>query len=159
LASERAFIYHDNEASEIVPMPDGVKGRETEARGEMLERLADFDDALMEQLLADETPTRDAVFADLQRELRDGLIVPVLFGAAETDHGVRRLLKALRHEVPAAEEAAMRAGVDAADGAFCGQVIKTVITPHGGKLSLTRVWSGKIADGAVVNGERVAGIY
>ena len=159
LATERAYIYHDNEASEIVPMPDGVKGREAEARTEMLERLADFDDALMEQLLADETPTRDAVFADLQRDLRDGLIVPVLFGAAETDHGVRRLLKALRHEVPAQDEAAMRAGVDATEPAFCGQVLKTVMTPHGGKLSLTRIWSGRIADGTVVNGERVAGIY
>lgn len=159
LASERAYVYHDNAPSEIVPMPADVKDRETEARTQMLERLADFDDALMETLLADETPTRDAIFADLQKELRDGQIVPVLFGAAETDHGVRRLLKALRHDVPGHAEAALRAGIDANDAGFVGQVLKTYITPHGGKLSLTRIWSGKVADGTTVNGDRIGGIF
>ena len=39
----------------------------------MLEQLADFDDELMEQLLSDVTPDRDTVFADLVKEMRDGL--------------------------------------------------------------------------------------
>ena len=48
----------------------------------MLEKLADHDDALMEQLLEDIPPPRDAVFDDLARELREGLICPVLLGSA-----------------------------------------------------------------------------
>ena len=48
----------------------------------MLEKLADHDDALMEQLLEDIQPPRDAVFDDLARELREGLICPVLLGSA-----------------------------------------------------------------------------
>ena len=47
----------------------------------MLEKLADHDDALMEQLLEDIQPPRDAVFDDLARELREGLICPVLLGS------------------------------------------------------------------------------
>src|SRR5437016_6603473 len=45
-------------------------------------KLADHDDSLMEQLLEDIPPPRDAVFDDLARELRDGLICPVLLGSA-----------------------------------------------------------------------------
>ena len=40
------------------------------------------------------------MFGDLERELAEGLVVPVLIGSAEGDNGVRRLLKALRHDVP-----------------------------------------------------------
>ena len=39
------------------------------------------------------------------------------------------------------------------------QVLKTFNTPHGGKLSLVRVWRGTIKDGDTVNGERVGGMY
>ena len=45
-------------------------------------------------------PPRDRVFADLSRELAEGLITPVLFGSAENGNGILRLLKALRHEAP-----------------------------------------------------------
>ena len=66
----------------------------------MLEKLADYDDELMEQLLEDVPPPRDKVFDDLSKELRDGLICPVLIGSAENGNGILRLLKALRHEAP-----------------------------------------------------------
>ena len=51
----------------------------------MLEKLADYDDELMEQLLEDVPPPRDKVFDDLSKELRDGLICPVLLGSAENE--------------------------------------------------------------------------
>ena len=77
-----------------------MKDAEKEARFAMLEKLADYDEHLMEELLSDVEPPRDEVFADLTKELADGLVVPVLIGSAEGDNGIRRLLKALRHEVP-----------------------------------------------------------
>ncbi len=54
----------------------------------------------MEELLSDVEPPRDEVFDDLSKELAEGLVVPALMGSAEKDNGIRRLLKALRHEVP-----------------------------------------------------------
>ena len=66
----------------------------------MLETLADHDDELMEQLLGDIQPPADKVFDDLAKELRDGLVCPVLMGSATRTNGVLRLLKALRHEAP-----------------------------------------------------------
>jgi elongation factor G len=55
-----------------------------DARFSMLETLADHDDELMEQLLAEDIPPpRDKVFDDLAKELREGLVVPVLMGVGD----------------------------------------------------------------------------
>src|SRR6201997_3683988 len=149
LALERAFVYREHKASEVVTLEGGDLDREKEARFSMLEKLADHDDALMEQLLEDIQPPRDAVFDDLARELREGLICPVLLGCATRENGVLRLLKALRHEAPGVAETAKRLGAPAAKDAL-GYVLKTVHLQHGGKLSLTRLLSGHLDDGATL---------
>ena len=79
LALERAFVYREHKASEVIALEGGNLDREKEARFSMLEKLADHDDELMEQLLEDIPPPRDKVFDDLAKELRDGLVVPVLW--------------------------------------------------------------------------------
>src|SRR5574339_956619 len=61
----------------------------------------------------DQVPAPGTVFADLKRETGDNLGVSVLFGSAQNGWGVRRLLKALRHEAPGPESTAQRLGVDA----------------------------------------------
>src|SRR5512142_327472 len=142
LALERAFVYREHKASEVVTLEGGNLDREKEARFSMLEKLADHDDALMEQLLEDVPPPRDAVFDDLARELREGLICPVLLGAALRENGVLRLMKALRHESPGVAETAARLGVRESKEAL-GYVFKTVHLQHGGKLSLTRLFTGR----------------
>jgi translation elongation factor EF-G len=53
LVSERAYKYKEGNPSELIEMPDSIKAREAEARQEMLEALADFDDSLLEELLED----------------------------------------------------------------------------------------------------------
>ena len=128
----------------------------------MLEKLADYDDALMEQLISDIEPPRDRVFDDLAKELREGHVVPVLIGSATAGHGVTRLLKALRHEAPGVAQSRARLGVEE-NGPALAQVLRTVHTAHGGKLSLARVLRGAFADGAAVVGsrgseERIAGV-
>ena len=161
LALERAFIYRENAASDVVAMPAEDTAREKEARFSMLEKLADYDDALMEHLIEEMEPPRDKVFADLAQELRDGHVMPVLIGAALRGNGVTRLLKALRHEAPGLAETQARLGIQAA-GEPLAQVFKTIHTAHGGKLSVARVLRGGFSDGATVTHpggeERVAGI-
>jgi elongation factor G len=161
LALERAFVYREHKASEVVSLEAGDLDREKEARFSMLEKLADHDDALMEQLLDDIPPPRDAIFDDLARELREGLICPVLLGSALRQNGVLRLMKALRHESPGIAETAKRLGASPKDA--LAYVLKTVHLQHGGKLSLTRILSGHLEDGATLlssSGEsgRVSGI-
>ncbi len=162
LALERAFIYREHAASEVVSVPDALKKREQDARFTMLEKLADYDDELMEQLLEDVEPPQDKIFEDLSTELRDGEIVPVLLGSAENGNGILRLLKALRHEAPGIDRTADRVGVEGEDAVL--QVIKTFHTTHGGKLSVARVLAGGISDGDTIYGpgdetDRISGLF
>ncbi len=162
LALERAFVYREHKASEVVSLEGGNLDREKEARFSMLEKLADHDDELMEQLLEDIAPPRDAVFDDLARELREGQICPVLLGSALRENGVLRLMKALRHEAPDVSDTARRLGAASSKDALA-YVFKTLHLQHGGKLSLARVLAGHLDDGATLqasSGEtsRVSGI-
>ena len=163
LALERAFVYRENAASEIVPLEGDALDREKEARFSMLETLADHDDELMEQLLEDIVPPRDKVFDDLAKEQHDGLICPVLMGVATRTNGVGRLLKALRHETKGVSETVERLGLKA-NGEAVAYVLKTSHTTHGGKTSLVRVLTGQLGDGTTLNspdGEvgRVSGVF
>jgi elongation factor G len=163
LALERAYVYREHAPSEILEIPGGADDRALHARYEMLERLADYDDKLMEDLLSDIAPARDEVFSNLSRDFANAQIVPVLLGSAQNDNGVRRLLKALRHEVPDVSAAARRQHVTESGGAIC-QILKTYHTGHGGKLSVARVLSGRLRDGDNIYStdgkpSRVAGLF
>lgn len=163
LALERAYVYREHAESEIAPIPDDEKAREIEARFSMLETLADHDDALMEQLLEEIEPARDAVFDDLTADLREGTVIPVLIGSAEHGNGVLRLLKAIRHDAPDIAQTRDRLGLSASDDTVM-QVMKTIHTAHGGKLSLVRVLSGEVADGTEIIADtgatgRISGMY
>jgi len=162
LALERAFVYKEHAPSEVVALEGDALDREKTARFSMLETLADHDDELMEQLLEDIQPPRDKVFDDLSKELREGLVCPVLFGSATRTNGVLRLMKALRHESPGVADTAKRLGLKS--GHAVAYLLKTINTAHGGKMSVARVLSGKIADGAnLLNSEgesgRVAAVF
>src|SRR4051812_13939527 len=143
LALERAFKYRAGRESERIEIPTDLHDREVEARTHMLEQLADHDDELLEQLLMDQAPTREKVLQDLARETGDNLGVSLLFGSAISSWGVRRLLKAMRHEVPDPQGAANRLSVS--DPSM--YVFKVL---HGsiGRLALARVLGGNIREGS-----------
>ncbi|MBT3307672.1 MAG: elongation factor G, partial [Alphaproteobacteria bacterium] len=158
LVSERAFQWTPGQPSELIEIPGSVQNREEEARVELLESLADFDDTLLEELLEDIIPSSEEIYNSLSNDLKNSYIVPVFFGSAEQDNGIRRVLKALRHEAPEASATAQRLGIEADGGGTVAQVFKTVHAGHAGKMSFARVWRGEVADGMTLNGERVGGL-
>jgi elongation factor G len=143
LALEYAFKYRPGKESERIEIPADLQEREAEARNHMLEQLADHDDELLEQLLMDESPSREKVLQDLARETGESLGVSVLFGSASSSWGVRRLLKAMRHEAPHPQSAAQRLGVT-------DPSLYTFKVIHGsiGRLALARALGGRIAEGS-----------
>ena len=156
LVSERAYRYHPGQPSDLIKLPEAVLPREQEARNQLLEHLADFDDALLEQLLSDAVPSKEEIYQQLTKDLTNDLIVPVLLGAGEKDFGVRRLLKALRHEVPQAENVRSRLGLEKESVAAI--VFKTYHLEHTGKISLARIVAGQIKDGQSLGGQRIASL-
>jgi elongation factor G len=146
LVSERAYRYKSSGASDLIEMPAEVLPRESDARRDMLETLSEFDDTLLEQLIEDVAPEKSLIYRDLHEEFGADLIAPVLLGAGDRENGVRRLLKALRHDAPAVSVTARRRDLPsngaAPNGSVTAECFKVLHQAHAGKLSLCRVWSG-----------------
>lgn len=158
LVTEQAFHYHPGHQPDPVPFPTHLKPLESAARSEMLEVLADYDDHLLEELLEDIDPPAEEIWTDLRLDLSADLIVPVFIGSAEHDFGVRPLLAALLREAPDPDVTAERRGITPSQEPLV-QVLKTYNTAQGGKLSLVRVWQGKLQEGVSLQGVRPSGIY
>ncbi len=144
LALERAYRYRSGAPSEPVEIPPDLAQRERIDRAQLLETLADFDDALLEMLLLDEAPDPAIVMADLAADTAGNKVVPVVFGSAVSDGGVRRLLKLLRHEVPSQTRAAERIGLASGGGLH---VFKVSNGGAMGRLALGRVFGAPLAEG------------
>ncbi len=158
VVSERAYRYRPGQPSELIQLPSDMQDREREAMAALMEVLADHDDVLLEKVLEDVKPTSEEIYRQLHKDQAAGVLVGVLLGSAEHDHGVRRLWKALRHDAPDPRETAAARGVSPG-GEPLAQVFKTQHAGHTGKLSYARIWRGPIHDGATLNGERLGGIY
>ncbi|MBE9203973.1 elongation factor G [Synechocystis salina LEGE 06099] len=159
LITEQAYQYHSGSAADPIALPAELAGAEHQARQEMLEALADFDDRLLEELLEEVEPPQAEIEADFKQELGADLIVPVVLGVAEQDFGVRPLLDVLIKEAPDPSVTAARRGLSTdGSGPVIAQVLKTYFTPQG-RLSLARIWQGTLREADTLNGQRLGGIY
>lgn len=157
LVANRAYAYKPGEASERIEAPDSVADREEEGRLELLEALADFDDGILEKVLEDITPEAAELYAAIAKDVNEGVAAPVMIGSAETEGGVRRLLKALRHDGPDVDATAARRGVTTGDGATV-QVFRIYHAPHVGKLSYVRVLAGGLSSDTELAGGKIGAI-
>ncbi len=149
LVSERAWKYQEEQPSALIEIPDDMLEREMEARESLLESLADFDDALMEELIEDRQPGNDAVFAICARVLEESRLAPALCGSALHGNGVFRLMKALRHEAPSLEQTRQRLN-GASAAVFHSQHRK-----HVGKTTILRALNGSVAAGSALGGKAI----
>lgn len=158
LVSETAYGFKNHEDAALAQLPEAVKTEEGDARRELLERLADHDDHLLEELLEEVNPPAEEILQDLRKDLAEDLLVDVFFGSAEQDHGIQRLWQFLKEETPTLDATMQRLQLPKGQG-FLAQSFKTLHAPHVGKLSFVRVWRGEVADGQALGGMRVAGVY
>lgn len=157
LISERAWRYREGQGSTLVELPADLAAREHEAREELLEHMADFDEALLEELVEDRVPASQALYGIAAREFARGEVIPVLLGAAAHHNGVTRLMKALRHEAPGPEALADRLGDG--DDAPLGVVFHAQNRKHLGKVGFLRALGPGIAQGAQAGGGNLGGLH
>ena len=98
LVSERAWAYREGEPSQLIEIPAGTLDREHEARGELLEHLSEFDDHLLEELIEDQEPPSDEVYALCAKVLRENRV----------DRGADRLRRPRQRHRPRHEGAPPR---------------------------------------------------
>jgi len=132
----------------------------------LTETVAEVDDALIERYLEGGEISRDEALGAMKKGVLGNQIFPLLCGSGTLTYGMRALLSKLVELVPAPTQVVPRNAetwgdarevtVEPRDDApFVAQVFKTVSEPHVGDVSLFRVWSGTVANGAeAYNGPR-----
>ncbi len=142
------------EVSESVPpdMHDAV----TRYRTQLIEAVAELDDALLERYLGGEEPSGEELARALRQDVREGKLLPVLCGSARANLAIRPLLDAIVDLLPSpldrgsyairdAESDTMQTIPTTAEAPFSAIVFKTMQDPYLGKITLFRVRSGAIA--------------
>ena len=174
LITMRAYVYQDGKATEG-DIPDDVQGRAEELREQLVESIAETDEALMEKYFSEGELTAEDIVAGLRQAMLQREIFPVFFGDAFNNVGIDRLLDALVQYGPSpAESAGLRFqnGEEqevelegAATASLAALVFKTLAEHHVGELTLLRLFSGAIKPGDEVanssnrNTERIGQIY
>src|SRR6266550_3132865 len=135
---------------------------------ELIERIAETDDTLLERYLGGEEIGRDEAIAAMKAGMAKGELFPLFCGAAELTYGTRALLSKMAELFPAPHErppveaqkwgSAERVMLRAEDGgSFVAQVFKTMTEPHVGDVTYFRVYSGTVRNGQdVYNAPRSA---
>lgn len=155
LISERAWEYRENQRSSLVELPESMLERELEARSDLLELLADFDDALLEQIIEDQRPLTEDIYKVATSALQHHELVPALIGSAIHGNGILRLMKSLRHEVPSSDALRERLGLPQsvlAVGCLADHV------KHVGKIVLLRNLGDKFSSGTRLNGAAIGSL-
>lgn len=155
LVSERAWEYHEGARSSLVELPEEMRAREEEARAELLESLADFDDNLLEEIIEDQRPRTEEVYQIATRVLQHHDLVPALLGASAQGNGVLRLMKSLRHEAPQVD--ALRARLGVGEEALAVGCMADSLK-HIGKAVLLRALGPGVAPGAALGGETLGSL-
>ncbi len=155
LISERAWEYHEGERSSLVELPAAVRPREEEARFDLLETLADFDDALLEQIIEDHQPLPEGVYEIATRVLQRHDLMPALLGAASHGNGILRLMKSLRHETPPVSALPRRLGLSEEE---CAVSVLADTVRHMGKMVLIRTLAPGIAPGCMLGGSALGSL-
>ena len=163
----KAYIYKlDGEGSFTTEeIPADLKEWAEKERREMVESVAETDEALLEKYMENDTLSDEDLFAGLRSSIVSGAVVPVLCGSATANIVVRKTLDTIVNFLPSPADMPSRKGTDSkgseieieqdSNGPEVAQVFKTVADPYAGKLSLFRVFSGKItSDSSLVNTSR-----
>ena len=146
---------------EIEEIPEEFKEEAELFHQNLLEALADFDEALMDKFLGGEEPTVDEV----KKAIRKGTIalkmLPVLCGASFKNKGVQTLLDGVIDYLPSPVEVPPLMAHSASDETkeipcypdpsepFAALAFKIMTDPFVGQLTFIRVYSGKLEAGAV----------
>ncbi|OGB73417.1 translation elongation factor G [candidate division Kazan bacterium RIFCSPHIGHO2_01_FULL_44_14] len=163
LVTERAYLYEDDMGKQITEtdIPEEMKAQVKQYRHQLLEKVAETEDKLLEKFLADQVLTEDEIRRAIRQAVIANKFVPVLCGSALKNKGVQKLLDAVVAYLPSpldippvvgikpgTEETLTRQASD--DEPFTALAFKVATDPFVGKLIYFRVYAGKLKSGSYV---------
>jgi elongation factor G len=152
----------------VSPIPEDLADEVETTRMELIEAVAEADDELIEVYLEKGELSEEEFLTGLKQGIAGGRLVPVLLGSALHNIGIDRLMDAMIQYIPSPDkrDAQLATKIENeetteiapdASAPFSAQVFKTIADPYAGKLTLFRVFSGKLTgDSTVYNTEHEA---
>jgi elongation factor G len=165
LVTKEAVVYTDDlgtKNTESNTIPAGMEELVKQHRHDLIEAVADFDDAIMHLYLEEKEPSEAQIMAALRKGTVSGMLVPVLCGAALRNRGVQPILDAVVDYLPSPADVPAVEGTDPKTGTlvvrehdddepFSALAFKIQMDPQGvGKLTFFRVYSGRLRAGSSV---------
>ena len=163
LVENKAIVYKgdDGKVFEVVDIPANLQEQAAKYRAQMIEKVAETDDALIEKFLMEEPITAAELKAAIRKATISLTIVPILCGSAYKNKGVQPLLDAVIEYLPSpldkgavhainadTEEEETREPSDEAP--FAALAFKLMNDQHVGNLTFFRVYSGTLTKGSYV---------
>ena len=166
LISGKAYIYDETGKAQKSDIPADMQELVESEKENLIENIAEADDALVERYLEGEELTEDELRAALRKGTLARTFVPVVCGSATKNIGIDMLMDLIVDVMPSPADRGSRKGADPAneneierapdpDAPFSGFVIKTVADPYAGRLTIFRVVSGTLgSDGNFYNSSK-----
>ena len=164
LVEEKAWFFERGGASGELregEIPSELREEAAQIREEMIERVAENDEHVLEQFLSGETPSPEEIKAALRRATIANHAVPVVCGSALQSLGVQLVLDAVLDYLPSPLDVPAVVGkapnsedevertADVSEP-FAALAFKVVSDPYVGRLVYFRVYSGSMKAGASV---------
>lgn len=164
LISSKAHLFSDNKgAGKATDIPADMADEAKNMRSAMVEDIAETDDDLMNKYLEAGELTAEEIKQGLRKGVTSGNLIPVVCGSAIKGIGISLLLDlivdsmaspvdrgAIKGKKPGGDAAEERKTSE--DEPFSAIVFKTIADPYAGRLTLFRVYSGKLnPDSSIYN--------
>lgn len=158
----QSYIYNDDKGDDITvgPIPADMEELANKYHDELIEKICELDDDLLEMYLEGEVPSDEQLKAALRKGTCEGNAIPVCCGSAYRNKGVQKLLDAIIEYMPAPTDIPAIKGVDlegneverhsSDDEPFAALAFKIMADPFVGKLAFFRVYSGTMNAGSYV---------
>ncbi|MBI5559203.1 MAG: elongation factor G [Deltaproteobacteria bacterium] len=160
-----AYMYENNGKVKEVEIPADLKDDVDLALEQLMEQVAETDDELVEHFLEEGTLDKKDLIAGLKKAVLNGLLSPVIPGAATANFGTELLLNAINDYLPSPDERPGQVGTlpgkdemvemaPTADAPFSALVFKTTADPYAGQLTIFRIFSGTLAGDNFYNAKK-----
>ncbi len=163
LIKMKAFVFEGEMGMDVreVEIPDELKADAEKYRAELVERVVEHDDALMEAFLGGQEPTNEELKATMRKAVIANQIFPVMTGSALKNIGVQLVLDAVVDYLPAPTDLPPVKGINPKDESeierhatdsdpFCALAFKLQTDPFVGQLTFFRVYSGTVKSGSYI---------
>ena len=147
---------------DTIDIPDDLKDKAEQYRTELIEAVAESDEALLEKYLGGEEISEEEIRKAVRKMTIDQTAFPVFCGSAFKDKGVQPMLDAVVDFLPSPEDIPAIKGYKVGDESvemdrkpsvnepFSALAFKVATHPFYGKLIYVRVYSGRIAQGDTI---------